>query len=566
MSAGEAVVQCTTEHREEVVTSRRPTSPALLYVPTTSTQQVRFRVLTPDCHPIAVTVEPALAAATALAVARHHPARYAVIAASDGRWLEVDLDGRIDSHTSRQRSRRLADDGAASTRATRPTPTHRSRSHAMTDTIEHVLDIPLDQLAPHPRNVRRSLGDLRELTRSIRERGVETPLVVMPADGAGMHHIVAGHRRRAAAEAAGRTSAPCIVREFADEADVVLSMLAENTQRSDGLNIVDEAQALAAVIDLRGGVSARKLAAAVGHSEGWVRTRLSLLTLPGLRARRPPRREDHPRRRHRADRRPGRARAHRGTARRPNLSVWQIEAAARQHTTDKAVDDASAALDAAGRRGGQRGRVARGTAIVEDAGRPRNSTRPLTEASRATPSSSSRGTTPRWSRSRSAPSHDATEAASPTASSSCHSTNRRRRTVSSSSTAEDGSEATEARAAWLSERLRRPSRSRSGRGAAGRRDVDRQRALRRCRAGIPQPRRRAADGEQRPDHARLLHAHLAADPKRVTAVAVALVAATCEERARHSLTSSTVARYLDAIERLGYQPTDWEHTQRLTAA
>ena len=89
----EAVVQCTTEHQEEVVTSRRPMSPALLFVPTTSTQQVRFRVLTPDCHPIAVTVEPALAAATALAVARHHAARYAVIAASDGRWLEVDLEG-----------------------------------------------------------------------------------------------------------------------------------------------------------------------------------------------------------------------------------------------------------------------------------------------------------------------------------------------------------------------------------------------------------------------------------------------------------------------------------------
>lgn len=31
--------------------------------------------------------------ATALAVARHHRARYAAIAASDGRWLEVHLDG-----------------------------------------------------------------------------------------------------------------------------------------------------------------------------------------------------------------------------------------------------------------------------------------------------------------------------------------------------------------------------------------------------------------------------------------------------------------------------------------
>ena len=68
--------------------------PALLYVPPAGpSRQVRFRVLTPDHHPIAVTVEPALAAATALAVARHHPARYALIAASDGRWLEVDVHG-----------------------------------------------------------------------------------------------------------------------------------------------------------------------------------------------------------------------------------------------------------------------------------------------------------------------------------------------------------------------------------------------------------------------------------------------------------------------------------------
>ena len=151
----------------------------------------------------------------------------------------------------------------------------------MTATLEHVIDVPLDCLAAHLRNVRRTLGDLKDLTRSIRDRGIETPLVVLPADGAGIHHIVAGHRRRAAAEVAGLSSVPCLVREFSDEAEVVLCMIAENAQRSDGLNVVDEVQALAAVIDLRGGsVSARKLAAAVGHSEGWVRTRLALLTLP----------------------------------------------------------------------------------------------------------------------------------------------------------------------------------------------------------------------------------------------------------------------------------------------
>ena len=103
----------------------------------------------------------------------------------------------------------------------------------------------------------------------------------MSADGAGVHRIVAGHRRRAATATAGLVTVPCLVRDFNDEADVVLSMITDNTQRSDGLNIVDGAQALAAVIDLRGSaVSARKLAAAVGHSEGWVRTRLALLCLP----------------------------------------------------------------------------------------------------------------------------------------------------------------------------------------------------------------------------------------------------------------------------------------------
>src|SRR4051812_2513454 len=73
--------------------SSKPISPLLLYVPPATAERVRFRVLTPELHPIAVTVEPALAAATALAVARHHTSHYAVIAASDGRWLEVDDGG-----------------------------------------------------------------------------------------------------------------------------------------------------------------------------------------------------------------------------------------------------------------------------------------------------------------------------------------------------------------------------------------------------------------------------------------------------------------------------------------
>lgn len=73
--------------------NRASTTPAQPLVGRTQSTPVRFRVLTPDHHAIAVTVEPTLAAATALAVARHHPARAALVAATDGRWLEVGLDG-----------------------------------------------------------------------------------------------------------------------------------------------------------------------------------------------------------------------------------------------------------------------------------------------------------------------------------------------------------------------------------------------------------------------------------------------------------------------------------------
>jgi hypothetical protein len=59
--------------------SRTATTPALLFVPLSPSTELRFRVLTPDHHPVASTVEGALAAATALAVARHHPARYALM-------------------------------------------------------------------------------------------------------------------------------------------------------------------------------------------------------------------------------------------------------------------------------------------------------------------------------------------------------------------------------------------------------------------------------------------------------------------------------------------------------
>lgn len=434
----------------------------------------------------------------------------------------------------------------------------------MTDSVEHVLDLSLDRLASHPRNVRRSLGDLRELTRSIRERGIETPLIVMPADGAGVHHIVAGHRRRAAAEAAGMMTAPCLVRDFTDEADVVLAMLAENTQRSDGLNIVDEAQALAAVIDLRGGVTARKLAAAVGHSEGWVRTRLALITLPdcaldALHG--------------------GKLTLDAATAltevldepdlidelvRRPNLTVWQIDAARRQLASDRAVDAARTSLVDAGL-----------TPVTEaDWQEWQRSWRTLIDleldvgSHRAEPCHAvivkpkydgtvvevPICTEPRRHRGRKPDSALVVPRHEPTAEQRQQQTDRRSQR-----------EAIESRATWLAARL-------TGRAVPAAEVVPLAIATWIDSAHYTVVERASrslgldAGAGDHPDHARLMRDALASDPKRATTLALALVAATCEERARQSMRSTTVARYLDAIERLGYQPTDWEHAQRLTAA
>ena len=436
----------------------------------------------------------------------------------------------------------------------------------MTDTLTTVIDIPIDRLAEHPRNVRgRGLGDLKDLIRSIRERGVETPLVVLPADPAGVHHIVAGHRRREASAAAGLTSVPCIVRDYADEADVVLAMLAENTQRSDGLNIVDEAQALAAVIDLRGGtVSARKLAAAVGHSEGWVRTRLGLLVLPdaALDA------------------------LHTGTitldvavalvpfaehielveqlVNQRGLSVWQVESAHRKWQADQALASATEALDAAGvavvREAEWRDNQ-RSWKSLDDLG-VTNEEHQEEPCHAVVVSCRYDGTVvempvcnePRRHRGRSPESNVVVQPAEPSPADLADRADRKERR-----------QATTTRQAWMADRLQ-------GRTiAAGEAfplavatwiDSASYAVLKHAveLVGVEVP------GQGYPDYSALLHGVVADDSKRLATVAVALVAATAEERARQAPRSTTVTRYLDAIERLGYQLTDWEHTQRLSAA
>lgn len=89
-------------------------------------------------------------------------------------------------------------------------------------------------------NVRKDLGDIRGLTRSVSELGVLVPAVVVPdPDTEGGHLLVFGQRRRAAAIAAER-ELPAIVAQDIDDARRVATQLAENLHRKD-LTVGEEA-------------------------------------------------------------------------------------------------------------------------------------------------------------------------------------------------------------------------------------------------------------------------------------------------------------------------------------
>jgi ParB family transcriptional regulator, chromosome partitioning protein len=112
---------------------------------------------------------------------------------------------------------------------------------------QRVTVLRIEKIEPHPANVREDLGDLGDLARSIREQGILQPLTVQPHPTAeGRYRIIAGHRRFDAAQLAGLTAVPVIIRHGLEDAQVLELMLVENVQRV-GLNPMEKAEAMAAL-------------------------------------------------------------------------------------------------------------------------------------------------------------------------------------------------------------------------------------------------------------------------------------------------------------------------------
>jgi ParB family chromosome partitioning protein len=102
--------------------------------------------------------------------------------------------------------------------------------------------IPVDQIRPNPDQPRKALGDLRDLSDSIREKGVLEPLLVRFVPREDCYYIISGERRYHASRAAGLREVPCI-EKMADDAETLEIALIENIQRKD-LTPFEEADGL----------------------------------------------------------------------------------------------------------------------------------------------------------------------------------------------------------------------------------------------------------------------------------------------------------------------------------
>jgi ParB family chromosome partitioning protein len=141
-------------------------------------------------------------------------------------------------------------------------------------------EIPIELIQRNPDQPRMDFpeAELEELAQSVRQRGVLQPILVRPAPGQpGEYQIVAGERRWRAAQKAGLTAVPAVVRELGDVETLEIALI-ENIQRAD-LNALEEASAYMALMGLAQ-TTQEEVAQAVGKSRSHVANTLRLLQLP----------------------------------------------------------------------------------------------------------------------------------------------------------------------------------------------------------------------------------------------------------------------------------------------
>jgi ParB family chromosome partitioning protein len=150
---------------------------------------------------------------------------------------------------------------------------------ALIATDEGVRSLPVTQIQPNRLQPRTEFDEagIEELAASIRAQGMIQPLIVSATEK-GAYTIVAGERRWRAAQRAGLTVVPVVVRQVRDDRELLELALVENLQRAD-LNPMEESEAYRTLHESFG-LSQEEIASRVGKARSAVANTLRLLKLP----------------------------------------------------------------------------------------------------------------------------------------------------------------------------------------------------------------------------------------------------------------------------------------------
>ena len=141
-----------------------------------------------------------------------------------------------------------------------------------------VHEIPVGEIERNPYQTRARLDEaaLAELAASIQSVGVMQPIVVRKIDS-GRYQLIAGHRRWAAAQRAGKGTVPAIVRVVSAEQALEMTII-ENLQRED-LNPMEQARAYER-LSKEFGLTQEQMAQKTGKDRASVANYMRLLKLP----------------------------------------------------------------------------------------------------------------------------------------------------------------------------------------------------------------------------------------------------------------------------------------------
>jgi ParB/RepB/Spo0J family partition protein len=162
----------------------------------------------------------------------------------------------------------------------------KERSESDVLVMPDALRVPVGRIRPNPFQVRQDFDSaeaqqaLRELADDIRKRDILEPLIVrlLVEDNQDYYEIIAGERRFRAAQLAGKTTLPVIVKTNWTDRDARLASLSENLQRRN-LSLAEEVQFFLA-LENEYNYTAKKISELINKSESYVSRRLRLASNP----------------------------------------------------------------------------------------------------------------------------------------------------------------------------------------------------------------------------------------------------------------------------------------------